>query len=120
VSAKNRRGQNGLSWLPRCWVARENARAIADENNLTLMTWYGIEPVVFNEGMLKLLDGNSKLQQFAVRRLAYEIGHKPASRGVGIGGSSQPKPRVEIPKQKSAAAGLLASFPSGDLQVAQK
>jgi len=56
----------------------ENAQKIAAETNLTLMTWYGIEPVVSNEGALELLDSNSKLQQFAVRRLGHEISTQPA------------------------------------------
>jgi len=56
---------------------RENARTIADENQLTLMTWYGIEPVVIDTDLLGLLDSNPKLQQFAVQRLAYEISAKP-------------------------------------------
>src|SRR5690606_16111395 len=56
----------------------ENAQTIAGETNLTLMTWYGIEPVVSDDGALKLLDSNPKLQQFAVRRMAHEISEKPA------------------------------------------
>lgn len=51
----------------------ENARTIASENNLTLMTWYGIEPVVKSLAQVQLLSTIPKLQQFAVRRLAYEI-----------------------------------------------
>ncbi|MCC6509773.1 MAG: HEAT repeat domain-containing protein, partial [Pirellulaceae bacterium] len=52
----------------------DNARTIAAENNLTLMTWYGIEPVAMQTGMLELLESNPKLQQFAVRRRAHEHG----------------------------------------------
>jgi putative membrane-bound dehydrogenase-like protein len=55
----------------------ENARTIAGENNLTLMTWYGIEPVVFHENVPELLNLNPKLQLFAVQRIAYEISTKP-------------------------------------------
>ncbi len=41
------------------------------------MTWYGIEPVVSMQGCLELLQGNTKLTQFAIRRRAYEIdGHQ--------------------------------------------
>lgn len=90
----------------------ENARAIADEKNLTLMTWYGIEPVVFNEGMLKLLDGNSKLQQFAVRRLAYEIDTNPPVAESALGFIAA-KAASGNPEAESAAAGLLVSFQLG-------
>lgn len=51
----------------------DNARTIAAENNLSLMTWYGIEPVVKSLAEVELLKPIPKLQQFAVRRLAYEI-----------------------------------------------
>ena len=51
----------------------ENATTIAAENQLTLMTWYGIEPVVFHEGFVELLAGIPKLQQFAARRIASDI-----------------------------------------------
>ena len=51
----------------------DNARTIAAENNLTLMTWYGIEPVVKSLAEVELLKPIPKLQQFAVRRLAYEV-----------------------------------------------
>ena len=51
----------------------DNARTIAAENNLSLMTWYGIEPVVKSLAEVELLKPIPKLQQFAVRRLAYEV-----------------------------------------------
>ena len=51
----------------------ENARTIAADPNLTLMTWYGIEPIVKTVKEVRLLNSIPKLQQFAVRRLAYEI-----------------------------------------------
>ncbi len=51
----------------------ENCRTIAADANLTLMTWYGIEPVVKNLSAVELLKPIPKLQQFAVRRLAYEV-----------------------------------------------
>ena len=35
-----------------------NAKTIAGENPLTLMMWYGIEPVVFNADVLKVLQHN--------------------------------------------------------------
>jgi len=90
----------------------ENAHAIAAENQLTLMTWYGIEPVVFNEGALQLLDSNPKLQQFAVRRLAHEISTKPAVsesalRFIGVKAASNNS------ESEAAAAKLLTSFKTG-------
>ena len=87
----------------------ENAHAIAAENNLTLMMWYGIEPVVFNEGSLELLDSNPKLQQFAVRRLAHEISTQPvvAERALRfISGKASSG-------DSAAAATLLTSFKTG-------
>ena len=51
----------------------ENTRTIAAENNLTLMTWYGIEPVVKSLAEVELVSPIPRLQQFAVRRLAYEV-----------------------------------------------
>jgi len=56
---------------------QENAQAIAAENNLTLMMWYGIEPVVLRLEALELLSSNEKLQQFAMRRIAYDIQAQP-------------------------------------------
>ncbi|MEY2724168.1 MAG: hypothetical protein RLZZ458_35, partial [Planctomycetota bacterium] len=51
----------------------QNAASIQAENQLTLMTWFGIEPIVAAPGLLPLLDPIPKLQQFAVRRLAHEL-----------------------------------------------
>lgn len=51
----------------------ENCRAIAADHNLTLMTWYGVEPVVKGLSQVELLKSVPKLEQFAVRRLAYEV-----------------------------------------------
>ena len=90
----------------------ENAQAIAADNQLTLMTWYGIEPAVFNEGTLALLDSNPKLQQFAVRRLAYEISTEPSVAEAAlrfIGG----KAASGNSDDEAAAARLLTSFKTG-------
>jgi len=87
----------------------ENAKTIVGENQLTLMTWYGIEPVVFNEGAVALLHSNPKLQQFAVRRIASDIERSPASASSTlsyIGEMSQAK-------QDERAEGLLAAFTTG-------
>ncbi len=90
----------------------ENARTIADENNLTLMIWYGIEPVVIDKDLLTLLDSNPKLQQFAVQRLAYEISAKPtvaesALRFIGAKAASR------LDEKEAVAARLLTSFRLG-------
>ncbi len=90
----------------------ENVKSIAGENNLTLMTWYGIEPVVMQGQFLELLDSNPKLQQFAVRRLAYEISAKPdvaesALRFIAAKSASG-EPDAEV-----VAASLLTSFKMG-------
>ncbi len=90
----------------------ENAQTIAAENNLTLMTWYGIEPVVFNEGVLTLLDSNPKLQQFAVRRLAHEISTKPSAAEAALRFISSKAASGNIDAE-AAAAKLLTSFKTG-------
>ena len=90
----------------------ENAQSIAAENQLTLMTWYGIEPVVFNEGALELLDSNPKLQQFAVRRLAHEISTKPAVAESALRFISV-KAASNEGESEAAAAKLLTSFKTG-------
>lgn len=88
---------------------KDIADTIAAENQLTLMTWYGIEPVVFNEGSLESLNRIRKLQNFAVRRLASEIDRDPgiADRVLsfiaqGING-----------RNDATAAELLTSFKTG-------
>ena len=50
-----------------------NAATIQSENQLTLMTWYGIEPLAAHPDLLPLLNPIPKLQQFAVRRLAHQM-----------------------------------------------
>jgi putative membrane-bound dehydrogenase-like protein len=62
-----------------------NAKTIAAENNLTLMTWYGIEPVVKSLAEVELLKSIPKLQQFAVRRLAYEVNKESTLASDGLG-----------------------------------
>lgn len=89
----------------------ENGKSIAAENQLTLMTWYGLEPVVFNDGALALLDSNPKLQQFAVRRLAMEISEKPDAAAATlkfIGTKAKGNKESE-----TSAATLLTSFKTG-------
>ena len=89
-----------------------NAATIAADNQLTLMTWYGIEPVVFNEGALALLDSIPKLQQFAVRRLAHEISTKPSVAEAALRFISS-KAASGNSEAESAAARLLTSFKTG-------
>ncbi len=55
----------------------ENEKTIAGELNLTLMTWYAIEPVVLEPSALDLLTGNAKLLHFAVRRRAHAVDSHP-------------------------------------------
>jgi putative membrane-bound dehydrogenase-like protein len=50
-----------------------NAATIQSENQLTLMTWYGIEPLAGDPALLPLLSPIPKLQQFAVRRMAHRL-----------------------------------------------
>lgn len=87
---------------------KENAMTIAGENQLTLMTWYGIEPVVAHDGALQLLNDVPKLQQFAVRRLASEIDREPKMAGhvlTFIAGRTD--------ASADSAAALLTSFKNG-------
>ena len=87
----------------------ENCRLIAAEVNLTLMTWYGIEPVVKSLAEVQLLQPVPKLQQFAVRRLAYEVKKETslASEVLGYIGKLVSK------GQDKEAAGLLNAFREG-------
>jgi putative membrane-bound dehydrogenase-like protein len=90
----------------------DNAQTIAGESNLTLMTWYGIEPVVSSDGALMLLDSNPKLQQFAVRRMAYDISTKPAVAANAlrfIGTKAGQRNR----EAETVAINLLVSFKTG-------
>ncbi|MGN6547899.1 MAG: PVC-type heme-binding CxxCH protein [Aureliella sp.] len=113
ASALQKLGDAPRWQLARAMLAcRENAQTIAGENNLTLMTWYGIEPVVFNEGALELLDSNPKLQQFAVRRMAYEISSNPSIAARALRMISQKVASGDEAVQ-SSAAGLLAAFKTG-------
>ena len=96
----------------------ENARTIAADNKLTLMTWYGIEPVAASEPLLPtLLESNPKLLHFAIRRMAYEITDRPyiAAEGLkiiaayaagGAGGGSEAE-------AEARAATLLTAFKAG-------
>ncbi len=56
----------------------QNVATIAGDNNLTLMTWYGIEPIISNVNDLNQLVNVPKLQNFAARRLAYQIDENPS------------------------------------------
>lgn len=58
-----------------------NAAAIQSENQLTLMTWYGIERLAAEPELLPLLTPIPKLQQFAVRRMAHQMAGGDSSVG---------------------------------------
>ena len=85
-----------------------NAEAIAKENNLTLMTWYGIEPVASIQGCLELLQNNKKLTHFAIRRRAYDIDAQPEmiARTLGF-------VRDRSSEDATAAAAMLDAFKLG-------
>ncbi len=87
----------------------ENCAKIAADHNLTLMAWYGVEPVVKSLSEVELLRPVPKLQQFAVRRLAYEIKKETslASEVLGYIGK-----QVRRGKDNDAA-GLLNAFRAG-------
>ncbi len=56
---------------------QHNLQEIAAENQLTLMTWYGIETVAADSNLLPLLGLAPRLQSFAARRMAHEISTSP-------------------------------------------
>lgn len=90
----------------------QNAATIASENQLTLMTWYGIEPVVLATDLLPLLNSCPKLQQFAVRRIAHEISHmadRSSKTLMFIAEKSRSAEKADL----SAAEGLLMAFRTG-------
>ncbi len=64
---------------------QQNLQAIAAENQLTLMTWYGIEPVAAHSNLLPLLNQAPRLQAFAARRMAHEISTVPETAGAALG-----------------------------------
>ncbi len=87
----------------------ENARSIAGENNLTLMTWYGIEPVVKGLAQVEMLSSVPKLQQFAVRRLAYEVNRESTIASELLGYISN----LASKGSHTEVAGLLNAFRTG-------
>ena len=87
----------------------ENARTIAGENNLTLMTWYGIEPAVKSLAQVEMLSSIPKLQQFAVRRLAYEINKETTLASEVLGYISN----TAAKGSETEVAGLLNAFRAG-------
>lgn len=113
VSVMQRFEQNARWKLASAVLGREeNARTIAADKNLTLMTWYAIEPVVSNSGALELLDSNPKLQQFAVRRLASEISEQTAAAEAALRFIGT-KATCGIADAETVAAKLLTSFKLG-------
>ncbi len=87
----------------------DNARTIAAENNLTLMTWYGIEPVVKRLAEVELLNPIPKLQQFAIRRLAYEVNKESTLTGELLGYISS----MVAKDNGTKVVGLLNAFRGG-------
>ncbi len=90
-----------------------NSRTIAAEDNLTLMTWYGIEPVVVGHDLLELLAGIPKLQQFACRRVAQEITADPTGAEAALRFISTRAAATSDPAQVTAAVPLLTAFRAG-------
>ena len=86
-----------------------NAQTIASENQLTLMTWYAIEPVVSRKGAVQLLESTPKLQMFAVRRLANDIDRNADNANTALLYVGK---QVEAKKNDRAAA-MLTGFLTG-------
>jgi putative membrane-bound dehydrogenase-like protein len=83
----------------------DNTARIANEENLTLMTWFGIEPFVRSVSHVKRLDAVPRVQQFAVRRLAYEVqGQSELVSGI----MQMAANKIETGKEADAAAVLQA------------
>ena len=89
-----------------------NAASIQAENQLTLMTWFGIEPIVAAPGLLPLLDPIPKLQQFAVRRLAHELAAGNAAPAATVLQLIAARAAGK-PADQTRAAELLQSFRTG-------
>ncbi|MEY3458767.1 MAG: hypothetical protein RL215_1924, partial [Planctomycetota bacterium] len=90
----------------------QNTATIHAEKQLTLMTWFGIEPIASAPQLLPLLDPIPKLQDFVARRLAHEL----------TAGRSEPAAAVlrfvaaladGTPAQQIRAAELLHAFRAG-------
>ena len=86
----------------------ENAKVIASDHNLTLMTWYGIEPIVKGLNEVRLVQSIPKLQQFAVRRLSYEIDKDPT-----LADQLLKLIAAQVSSEVSVAANLLNAFRTG-------
>ncbi|MCA9065609.1 MAG: c-type cytochrome, partial [Planctomycetaceae bacterium] len=55
----------------------DNTATIAADSQLTLMTWYAIEPVVFADQAIEQLAAVPRLQQFAARRIMSDVDRNP-------------------------------------------
>ncbi len=90
----------------------QNVATIASENQLTLMTWYGIEPIVLQTDLLPLLNSCPKLQQFAVRRVAHAITQHPEHASTTLRFIADKSQSADAGERKAAAA-LLMAFRTG-------
>jgi putative membrane-bound dehydrogenase-like protein len=89
-----------------------NAATIHTENQLTLMTWYGIEPLAAHPQLLPLLNTIPKLQRFAVRRLAHQLAAGESDSAAAALALIAAQARGNADEQ-SRAAELLAAFRTG-------
>jgi putative membrane-bound dehydrogenase-like protein len=89
----------------------ENQAAIAADKNLTLMAWYAIEPFVEVLG-ISPLQNNTKLQQFAVRRIATSTQTRPAAANSVLRIIAEIAASPDTTR-RTAAIGLLEAFHTG-------
>ena len=66
-----------LSLMEAIFETAENCQRIAEDENLTLMAWFGVEGIVKEVKHVQMLAPVKKLQQFAVRRIASEWDNAP-------------------------------------------
>lgn len=89
-----------------------NAATIQSENQLTLMTWYGIEPLAGDPDLLPLLSPIPKLQQFAVRRMAHQLAAGESAVGAAALGLIAERAAGAAAEQARAVE-LLGAFRTG-------
>ncbi|MFM7037471.1 MAG: PVC-type heme-binding CxxCH protein [Planctomycetaceae bacterium] len=89
-----------------------NAATIHGDNQLTLMTWYGIESLATHPELLPLLSPIPKLQQFTVRRVAHQMAAGEATAAAAALSLIASRARGDAAAQTRAVE-LLASFRAG-------
>jgi len=102
-----------------------NLHTITAEKQLTLMTWYGIEPVTISQNLLPLLGDSETLQGFAARRMAHEVTADPQLAGqalawIGSLAAADPKASTRLLQAfRSGLAGFVRLDPPAEWKTAE-